>query len=186
MTTGHFPPAKNYRHFRNKYKQKSQKLPRHLKVDLKKTKTSKPSKSTLILRHLALKALKETHFKLTPHSIIQHSTPQNISINRNNDSCITVDTTKKIRCVFNSGPLSTLKSDTWEKTQSTNIYRPQYHVNRFDPKRDSHEFTRNILPFIQLHAAQSSWNSQAKTVSTFTNINTLTFLTSHTTEYSYF
>ena len=142
-----------------------------------KTKTNKPLKSTLILRHPALKALKETRFKLTPHSIIQDSTPQNISINRNNDSCITVDTTKKIRCVFNSGPLSKLKSDTWEKTQSTNIYRPQYHVNRFDPKRDS----RNILPFIQLHAAQSSWNSQAKTVSTFTNINTLTFLTSHTT-----
>ena len=106
-------------------------------------------KSTLILRRLAVKALKGSRFKMAPYSIIQHSTPQKFSMNRNNDSCIIVHTTKKIRCVFNSGPHSTLKSYTWEKTQTTNSYRPQFHVNRFDPKRDLHEFTCNILPFIQ-------------------------------------
>ena len=64
------------------------------------------------------------------------------------------------------------------KTQTTNSYRPQFHVNRFDPKRDLHEFTCTMFHFIQLRAMQSLWNSQAsKTVFTTTNINTLTFLT---------
>ena len=71
-------------------------------------------------------------------------------------------------------------------TQITNSYRPQFHVKCFNQKCDLHGFTCNILHFIQLHATQSSWNSQAKTVSTSTNINTLMIPTSHTTEFFLF
>ena len=87
---------------------------------------------------------------------------------------------------FQFGPTFNAKVGYMGKTQTTNSYRPQIHVNCFDLKRDLHEFTCNILHFIQLRTTQSSWNFQAKTISTFTNINTLTFLTSHTTEFFLF
>ena len=87
---------------------------------------------------------------------------------------------------FQFGPIYNAKIGYMGKTQTTNSYRPQLHVNSFNQKRNLHKYTCNILHFIQLGATQSSWNSQAKTVSTSTNINTLTFLTSHTTAFFLF
>ena len=69
-------------------------------------------------------------------------------------------TTKKSRGVFN---IFNAKTGYIGKTRITNSYSPQLHVNRFDSKHDLHEFTCNRLHFIQLHATQSSWNSQKKT-----------------------
>ena len=151
-----------------------------------KTKTNKPLKIDVKTQRSSSKSSEGNSFQTD--TTFQHPAFNSTKcFNKlENDSCIIVHTTKKIRCIFNSGAHSTLKSDTWGKTQTTNSYRPQFHVNRFDPKRDLHEFTCNILNFIQLRATQYSWNSLAKTVSTFTNINTLTFLTSHTTEFFLF
>ena len=51
MTTGHFTPAKHYRHFRNKYKQKLQKRLRYLKVRFNENvRQTNLQKSALILR----------------------------------------------------------------------------------------------------------------------------------------
>ena len=99
-------------------------------------------------------------------------------------------------CSTKSKPYSKLQIKTFlccvvkEKFRHSFVLPKKYNVieiNNFPNRYNLHEFTCNILQSIQLRATQSSWNSQAKTVSTSTNINTLTFLTSHTTvSFSYF
>ena len=91
-----------------------------------------------------------------------------------------MSTTKKIRGVFNSCPLSTLKADTLEKEQTAYNYRLRVHINRFDPKRDLHEFTCH---FIQLRANAffMEFSRKQKQFPQQQISKTPTFLTTHTT-----
>ena len=91
---------------------------------------------------------------------------------------------KEIRCVFQFWLTFNAKTGYIEKTQATDQLRISLQCS--NAKHDQHEFTCEILHYISTaHVTQFTCYLR-QTVSISTDITTLTFLASYTTEFFFF